>query len=64
MPLSISLFPDLDGIEDLIGDSETGLQMYLASLAILLAFLIAHAVIDRLKQRSPVEKLIKGRGFR
>jgi hypothetical protein len=62
MPLSISLFPDLDGLEDLIGDSETGLQVYLASLAIVLALLIAHAVVDRLRQRSPVEKLIKGRG--
>jgi len=62
MSLAISLFPDLTGIEDLIGDSETGLQVSLASLAILLAVLIAHAVIDRLRQRSPVEKLIKRRG--
>lgn len=62
MPLSISIFPDLDGLEDLLGDSATGISMYLASIAILLAFILAHAVIDRVKQRSPVERLIKRRG--
>lgn len=62
MPFAISLFPDLDGLDDLIGDSATGISMYLASIAILLAFLLAHAVIDRVKQRSPVEKLIRRRG--
>jgi hypothetical protein len=59
MPLSISLFPDLDGLIDVSGQ---GLHAYLAALAIVLALLIAHAVVDRLKQRSPVEKLIKRRG--
>lgn len=61
MPLAISLFPDLDGLEDLIGDSELALQMYLASLAILLALVVGHWAVDRFRQRSPVEKMLRRR---
>jgi hypothetical protein len=60
MPLSISLFPDIDGLDRLISDSETVLQAWLGALAILLAMVVIFECVERWR-RSPIEKLLKRR---
>lgn len=56
MSLALSILP-----EDLISESETVLAIYLASLAILLTFLVAFQCVERFRRRSPVEKLLRRR---
>lgn len=63
MSLALSLFPDLDGLDGLISESETVLSVYLATLAILLAFVVVAECIAWFKRRSPVEKMLR-RGLR
>lgn len=60
MSLALSLFPDLDGFDSLIADSETLLAFYAAVLAILLCFIVVGECIEH-KRRSPVEKILKRR---
>lgn len=60
MSLALSLFPDLDGFDSLIAESETVLSLYAAVLAILLCFIVVGECIER-RRRSPVEKLLRKR---
>ena len=62
MPPSTYPFPDIDGLDALFGDSDLAMQVSIAALLLTFAFVVAHAVVDRIERRSPVERLIKGRG--
>jgi len=63
MWLSISLFPDLDGLDGLISESELVLQAWLGALAILIAFVVIGRLVDRFKRRVKVEKISRRRPF-
>jgi hypothetical protein len=63
MPLSLSLFPDIDGLDGLISDSEVVLAVFLATLAILLAFVVIGRCVDYVRRQSPVEKIVRRRPF-
>jgi hypothetical protein len=58
---AFSLFPDLDGLDGLISESESVLGVYAAVLALLVAFVVAGSLIERRKRRSPVEKILRRR---
>ena len=57
MWLPISLFPDLDGFDGLISESELVLEAWLGALAILIAFVVIGRCVDRFKRRVKVEKI-------
>ena len=61
MWLSISLFPDLDGLDGLIDQSEWVLQTWLWAMAFLLIFIVSRECALRFKRRSEVEKIIRRR---
>jgi len=61
MWLSITLFPDLDGLDGLIDQSELALEAWLGALAILLAFVVIGRCVDRVKRRVKVEKIVRRR---
>lgn len=60
IPLSLSLFPDIDSLEGLIDETSTVLTVYVVTLAILLAVIVIGEVIAH-RRRSPVEKLLRRR---
>jgi hypothetical protein len=57
MQLSISLFPDLDGLDGLIDDSATVVLVCLAAWLLVLVFVAVDDLVER--YRSPVRKLMK-----
>jgi len=61
MPLSIQLFPDIDGLENLISESELVLQVWVLALAIIISACVIGACVARCKRRSAVEKIIRRR---
>jgi len=63
MWLSISLFPDLDGLDGVISESETVLETFLMTLAILVAFVVIGRCVERVKRRVKVEKVVRRRLF-
>lgn len=61
MPLSISLF-DFDGLDGLIDpEGILVLLVWIITLAFMLVFTVVGECVDRLKRRSPVEKLVRKR---
>jgi hypothetical protein len=60
MSLSISLFPDLDGLDGLISDSEFYLRLWAMALALILAGVVARGAVA-VRKRSPVEKILRRR---
>jgi hypothetical protein len=59
MPLSISLF-DFDGFDGLIEETGSGLGVYFAACALVLAFVVAGSLAER-RRRSPVERIVRRR---
>lgn len=55
------LFPDIDNLDRVMAQAETVLAVWIAALAILLAFVVIGDCIQRFKKRSPVEKLLRRR---
>ena len=61
MWLSITLFPDLDGLDGLISESETVLSTFLWVLAILIAFVVVGNCIERIRRRVRISKVTQRR---
>lgn len=59
--MGLALAFDLDGLDGLITDSELVLSVYLMTLSIVIGFVVAFECVERLKRRSPVEKLLRKR---
>lgn len=61
MSLAVSLFSDADGLDDLIEASMPMLMLWMCALAVAIVLVIGFNAIDRLRHRSPVEKLLRRR---
>lgn len=55
------LFPDLDGLDGLIAESELFLQAYLWSLVVLVGLVVIGQCVSYFKRRSPVEQMLRRR---
>lgn len=64
MPLAIQLFPDLDGLDGLVSDSETMLMIYLCTAAGALCLAAIVNCAAAIRRRSPVERLMKRRFYK
>ncbi len=65
MQLLLSLLPEPDTITMLVEESMPWFKAYFVVLVMVIAGLMVAAVISRVREqkRSPVEKLVKRRGF-
>lgn len=61
MSLALSLFPDVDGLDGLIEASMPLFMLWLIALGAAVVLVILHNFTDRMRRRSPVEKLLRRR---
>lgn len=61
MQLALSLFPDVDGLDGLIESSMPVFALWLFALALVLAAIVISECVDRVRHRSPVDKLLRRR---
>lgn len=61
MSLALSLLPDVDGLDGLIEASMPLFVLWLIALGTAVVVVILHDCIDRMRHRSPVEKLLRRR---
>jgi hypothetical protein len=61
MPLALSLFPDVDGLDGLIDASMPLFALLLWALALGLAITVIGQGVARIRSRSPVDKLLRRR---
>lgn len=61
MPLALSLFPDVDRLDDLIEATMPLFTLWVFALAIVLAAYVIGDLAQRFRTRSPVEKLLRRR---
>lgn len=59
--MTLGLAIDLDAFSDLIEGTQHELTVFIVTLALMLAFALVMAVIERAK-RSPVERIVTRRG--
>lgn len=63
MQFILSLLPDPDTITMLVEESMPWFMAWCFLLCVVLAVMVIGSVIGKVRQRSPVEKLVKRRGF-
>jgi hypothetical protein len=61
MYLALALFPDVDGLDDLIEASMPWFTLWLIALALALIFIVVGQGVSRFRRRSPVERLLRRR---
>lgn len=61
MQLSLTLFPELDGLDGLIEATMPAFAIWLFALAIVLSAIVIHQCVDRIRHRSPVDRLLRRR---
>lgn len=61
MPLALTLFPDIDGLDGLIESTMPLFAFVLFALGAAIVGVLAHDCVDRIRHRSPVDKLLRRR---
>ena len=61
MPIFLTLFTDVDVVDDLIEQTMPYFALWIAALALILVGFVAFDLVQRFRPRSPVEKLLRRR---
>ena len=61
MPILLTLFTDVDVVDDIIEQTMPYFALWIAALALILVGFVTFDLIQRFRPRSPVEKLLRRR---